>query len=277
MLAIAEWMWPEIFCPNLTLGIYLPKDLQANYPYFMSVSYRDDAPLGADDPTPAPDRPAASAARVPLRVIEPDGSARGGIIVLHESREFAEELLQLMASLSGEGWIVVAPNLFHRGDVAEGEGVFGPDLFDDFDASFDWLVERGVFPDCTGVLGFDSAGTAAFQVATNRPVGAAVSVAAPGITEPITVRAVALIEAAPRLRAPWLGLYSADDPATPADQVEQLRDAAAAAAVATLVVSYPGLRHRPDRPGFDNDDDADADALIDAQTRIFDWFDAHLR
>ncbi|WP_429418151.1 dienelactone hydrolase family protein [Nocardia sp. GAS34] len=243
----------------------------------MSVSYRDDAPLGADDPTPAPDRPAASAARVPLRVIEPDGSARGGIIVLHESREFAEELLQLMASLSGEGWIVVAPNLFHRGDVAEGEGVFGPDLFDDFDASFDWLVERGVFPDCTGVLGFDSAGTAAFQVATNRPVGAAVSVAAPGITEPITVRAVALIEAAPRLRAPWLGLYSADDPATPADQVEQLRDAAAAAAVATLVVSYPGLRHRPDRPGFDNDDDADADALIDAQTRIFDWFDAHLR
>ncbi|MBU3060266.1 dienelactone hydrolase family protein [Nocardia sp. NEAU-G5] len=243
----------------------------------MSVSYRDDAPLGADDPTPAPDRPAASAARVPLRVIEPDGSARGGIIVLHESREFADELLRLMASLSSEGWIVVAPNLFHRGDVAEGEGVFGPDLFDDFDASFDWLVERGVFPDCTGVLGFDSAGTAAFQVATDRPIGAAVSVAAPGIIEPITVRAVALIEAAPRLRAPWLGLYSTDDPATPADQVEQLRDAAAAAAVATLVVSYPGLRHRPDRPGFDDDDDADVDTLIDAQTRIFDWFDAHLR
>jgi len=239
----------------------------------MLGNYLDTAPMRAGGPASASDGSPASVARVPIRVVEPDGRARGGIIVLHESREFADALLDLMAALSGEGWIVVAPNLFHRGDV-DGERVFGPDLFADFDACFDWLVDRGVFPDCTGVLGFDSAGTAAALVATDRPIGAAVSVAAPGIAEPLAARADALLEAAPRLRAPWLGLYSADDPATPADQVERLRDAAAGAIVATLVVSYPGLHHRPDRPGFAADD---AEVQIAAQTRIFDWFDAHLR
>ena len=242
----------------------------------MPGSYLDNAPLRAGDPGQAQDGQAATIARVPIRVIEPDGYARGGIVVLHESREFAETLLELMTTLSGEGWIVVAPNLFHRG-TDDGDQVFGEELFADFDACFDWLVGRGVFPDCTGVLGFDSAGTAAFLVATNRQIGAAVSVAAPGIDEPLTCRADALVRAASRLQAPWLGLYGADDPITPVDQVERLRDAASAAAVATLVVSYPGLHHRPDRVGFDSVDPADAEVLVAAHTRIFDWFDSHLR
>ncbi|WP_280274389.1 dienelactone hydrolase family protein [Nocardia wallacei] len=231
----------------------------------MSGIYRDIA---------AP-RDGAVAARVPITVLEPEGHARGAIVVLHESREFADALLELMRSLSSEGWIVVAPNLFHRNGSTD--AVFGDELFDDFDACYDWLVGRGVFGDCIGVLGFDSAGTAACLVATNRPIGAAVSVAAPGITVPLDDRADALVRAAPQLQAPWLGLYGTDDPATPADQLESLREAAARAAVATLLVSYPGLHHRPDHPGFDAADSEDADILLDAQSRIFDWFDSHLR
>ncbi|MFJ1458880.1 dienelactone hydrolase family protein [Nocardia sp. N2S4-5] len=231
----------------------------------MSGIYRDIA---------AP-RDGAVAARVPITVLEPEGHARGAIVVLHESREFADALLELMRSLSSEGWIVVAPNLFHRNGSTD--AVFGDELFDDFDACYDWLVGRGVFGDCIGVLGFDSAGTAACLVATNRPIGAAVSVAAPGITVPLDDRADALVRAAPQLQAPWLGLYGMDDPATPADQLESLREAAARAAVATLLVSYPGLHHRPDHPGFDAADSEDADILLDAQSRIFDWFDSHLR
>ncbi|MBB5913589.1 carboxymethylenebutenolidase [Nocardia transvalensis] len=241
----------------------------------MSGFYRDiavlrDGGLAADE-----DRARAAPARVPITVHEPDGNARGGIVVLHESREFADALLELMRSLAGEGWMVVAPNLFHRNGSTE--AVFGDDLFADFDACFDWLTGRGVFDDCVGVLGFDSAGTAALLVATNRPVGAAVSVAAPGIADPLGAGADALVRAAPRLQAPWLGLYGADDPATPVDQIESLRDAAARAMVATLLVTYPGLRHRPDHPGFDAADSEDAETVIAAQTRIFDWFDSHLR
>ncbi|WP_039794384.1 dienelactone hydrolase family protein [Nocardia araoensis] len=235
----------------------------------MSGTYDDMAPLRASDQE---DERPTSGGQVPITVVEPEGNARGGIVLLHESREFTGPLRDLMNALAGEGWTVVAPKLFHRADEGLGAGVFGDELFEDFDACFDWLTRRGVFPDTIGVLGFDSAGTAAFLVATNRPIGAAVSVAAHGITQPLTDQADALVRAAPNLQAPWLGLFGVDDPATPPAQVDELRDATARAAVASLVVTYPGLHHRADTS--EGDDDGDA---VDSQTRIFDWFDSNLR
>ncbi|MBF6335198.1 dienelactone hydrolase family protein [Nocardia abscessus] len=234
----------------------------------MSGTYDDLAPLRGSDQEDV--RP-TSGGQVPITVVEPEGNARGGIVLLHESREFTGALRDLMNALAGEGWTVIAPKLFHGVDGEPGTGVFGDELFQDFDACFDWLTRRGVFPDTIGVLGFDTAGTAAFLVATNRPIGAAVSVAAPGITEPLTDQADALVCAAPHLQAPWLGLFGADDPATPPAQVDELRDATARAAVASLVVTYPGLHHRADTS---EPDDGDA---VDSQTRIFDWFDSNLR
>ena len=129
-------------------------------------------------------------------------------------------------------------------------------------------------PDCIGVLGFDEAGTAAFLVAATRPVAAAVSVAARGIVEPLAATAPALVKAAAQLQAPWLGLFGIDDPATPAPQVDQLAEAVATAPVATHIVRYAGLRHRADRT---DDVGPPDDELVDAQTRVFDWFDSFLR
>ncbi|QIS08155.1 dienelactone hydrolase family protein [Nocardia arthritidis] len=240
----------------------------------MSGTYDDIAPLrGGGDTASRPDTESAehqrrqsANTRVPITVVEPEGHTRGGIVVLHESREFSTTLLDLMSALADEGWTVVAPNLFHRSEQPD-NGVFGDELFDDFDACFDWLTARDILPDCVGVLGFDSAGTAAFLVATNRPIGAAVSVAAPGIVEPLTEQADALVHAAPNLQAPWLGLFGTDDPATPATQIDQLRDATARADVASLVITYPGLRHRA----------PESIDLGDSHTRIFDWFDSNLR
>lgn len=215
--------------------------------------------------------------QVPITVIEPEHHARGGIVLLHESREFTGSLLELMQALADEGWMVVAPNLFHRA-TAESTGVFGNELFEDFDACFDWLTRHGVFPDCIGVLGFDTAGTAAFLVATNRPVGAAVSVGAPGIKKPLTKDAEALVTAAPNLKAPWLGMFGAEA-GTPPEEVEELRDACARAAVASLVVSYPGLLHRADQSTEEENEEngIGGEEHIDPQTRIFDWFDSNLR
>ncbi|MFC4606061.1 dienelactone hydrolase family protein [Rhodococcus kronopolitis] len=219
--------------------------------------------------------------RVPLTVAVPDGPARGGIVVLHESRVFTEALLDLMGLLAGEGWLTVAPHLFHRQPAGTDVEVFGDNLFADFDAAFDWLTGRGVYPDCVGVLGFDDAGTAALLVATDRPVGAAVSVAARGIVTALRPDAPALVDAVAALQAPWLGLYGEDDPRTPPAHVERLRDATARAPVATHVVSYRGLAHRADEPPRVPADGDEADpatqAIVDAQRRIFDWFDANLR
>lgn len=220
------------------------------------------------------------AAAVPLTVVEPDGPTRGGIVVLHEARQFSLALLDLMCTLADEGWVSVAPHLFHREpEHMQGE-VFGDNLFADFDATLDWLTQREVQADTVGVLGFDAAGTAAMLVATTRRVGAAVSVAARGIVEALSVDAQALVDAAASLQAPWLALYGEDDPDTPHEHVTLLREATAKADVATLVVSYAGLAHRADEPPQlrdDADDDPDSASIVDAQTRIFDWFDSHLR
>ncbi|RVW00871.1 dienelactone hydrolase family protein [Rhodococcus spongiicola] len=219
--------------------------------------------------------------RVPLTAVEPERHARGGIVVLHESRVFTDALIELMGSLAAEGWLVVAPHLFHREPAHSDAEVFGQNLFDDFDATFDWLVDRGIYPDCVGVLGFDDAGSAAMLVATNRPVGAVVSVSAHGIVHKLTADTPTLVEAAPALKAPWLALYGADDPRTPPAHVDLLREAVAHAEVATNIVSYAGLAHRADEPPVPEPGAADDDplviAILDAQRRIFNWFDANLR
>ncbi len=238
----------------------------------MSGTYDDLAPLRSTD---ADTDVAVRRTGVPITVVEPERVARGGIVVLHESREFSPQLLDLMRALSLEGWIVIAPHLFDRIADAQVHEVFGDELFDDFDAGFDWLTSRGVFPDTIGVLGFDSAGTAAFLVAATRPIGAAVSVAALGITVPLPDQNLALVDLAADLQAPWLGLFGAGDPATPPEAVERLREATAKADVASLTVTYPGLGYRADRP--DPDDDAAAAIRMDFQTRIYDWFDSNLR
>lgn len=214
---------------------------------------------------------------VPLSVCAPDGVARGGIVVLHESRELTDAFRELLESISADGWYAVAPNLFHRDQEPTAE-VFGTDLFEDFDAAWQWLTDQGVPRDLIGVLGFDDAGTAAALVATDRPVGAAVSVAAPGILEPLTEGAEALVTALPSLKAPWLGLYG-DDDRIPTEQVEQLQDAAATASVAVLVVQYTGSGHRADYKGIETPDtvDPEDDTIVNAQSRIFDWFNSHLR
>ncbi|MFD4180062.1 dienelactone hydrolase family protein [Rhodococcus sp. NPDC058514] len=242
----------------------------------MSGIFTDSAALRALGEHP--DEPPV---RVPVTAVEPDGPARGGIVVLHESREFTDALLDLMRSLAAEGWLTVAPHLFHREPLHSTGEVFGDTLFADFDAAFDWLTARGVYADCVGVLGFDDAGTAALLVATTRPVGAAVSVSARGIVESLGEGAPALVDAAPGLLAPWLGLYGEDDPGAPPEHVERLREAIARADVATLVVSYSGLEHRadepPEFPADGDDNDPAAQAMMDAQRRIFDWFDGNLR
>lgn len=218
---------------------------------------------------------------VPLTVVPPDGPTRGAIVVLHEDRDFSAALLDLMRALAADGWVSVAPDLFHRDPDRTGGGVFGEPLFADFDATVDWLVRREVRADTIGVLGFDDAGTAAMLVAATRRIGAAVSVGAPGIVSPLSADARALVDAAASLQAPWLALYGDDDPRTPREEVVALGEATARAEVASLVVMYSGLTHRADEPPHlllaDEADDAADEEVVDARSRIFDWFDSHLR
>ncbi|TNC20884.1 dienelactone hydrolase family protein [Amycolatopsis alkalitolerans] len=192
---------------------------------------------------------------IELTYAEPENVVRGGLVVLHEAEGITDGVRLLVASLATEGWLAVAPHL--KGDPAREDVLAATDL------TLAWLVEHGVEADLLGVVGFDLGGTAALVVASNRKLGAAVSVGGQNGGE-----LPALLEIAGKLTSPWLGIYGDAGDELGASEVEQLREAAAASGSVSNVVRYPGANHR-----FD----ADPQAAVEAWQRTLSWFDAHLR
>ena len=213
-----------------------------------------------------------------LTVAEPVGPARGGIVVLHEARGMTDAVRGMVEGLAAEGWLTVAPHLYHRDDADELGEDDGDRVLDqvgrlesgavmaDTDTAFGWLADHDITADRMGVLGFDVGAVVALLVATERTLGAAVSVADEAGMTSARDRIPALTGASMDLTCPWLGLYGSagDDDAT----AGKLRDAGDATETVTNVVVYPRSGHR-----FD----ADPAAATDAWNRTLSWFDAHLR
>ena len=213
-----------------------------------------------------------------LTVAEPVGSVRGGIVVLHEARGMTAAVRDMVEGLAAEGWLTVAPHLYHRDDADEiGEDdsdrvrdqvdrLDSGEVLADTDTAFGWLADREVTADRMGVLGFDVGAAVALLVAGERTLGAAVSVADEGSMASLSGRLPSPAAAMAALTCPWLGLYGRDGDGD--GDTATVRDATSAAEFATNVVVYPRSGHR-----FD----ADPDAAADAWQRTLDWFDAHLR
>ncbi|MFP5021014.1 dienelactone hydrolase family protein [Pseudonocardia phyllosphaerae] len=211
-----------------------------------------------------------------LTVADPDGRVRGGVVVLHEARGVTEAVRLLVTGLAADGWLTVAPHLYRDADeLGDGDsdadvadhvdGLDSTQVMGDCDTAFGWLADNGVESDQMGVLGFDLGGTVALLVAANRSLGAAVTVAGEGIDTPPGRSVPALVEVAPELTCPWLGIYSEN---TASASIARLRDAAEKSEVATDVVVYPSTGYR-----FDDDPESAAEAW----ERVLNWFDAHLR
>lgn len=214
----------------------------------------------------------------------PDGEPRGAVVVVQEAFGVTGHIEDIARRLSEVGWLAVAPALFHR----QGAPVLGYDEFDrvmpimgqlsaggiatDLAATFDHLESAGLAPHRTGIVGFCMGGTVSFYAGTLRPIGAAVTFYGGGVAQG-RFGLPPLIELAPSLRVPWLGLYGDRDASIPVEDVEALRDAAARAAVETEVVRYADAEHGFNcdaRPSFN------PTAAKHAWHRTLDWFDRHL-
>jgi len=207
-----------------------------------------------------------------LTVAAPDRSIRGGIVVLHEARGVTDAVREVVLGLAGDGWLVVAPHLYHRDGADEVDGsdervqeqverLSGEQVMADTDTAFGWLADRGISPDRMGIIGFDLGGSVALLIAAQRTLGAAVTVSAA-----LAAGLPSLADAAAELTCPWLGIFG--EPGETDVDVDELRDTAAKSEVATNVVVYPSSGHR-----FD----ADPEAAADAWERTLNWFDSHLR
>ena len=225
--------------------------------------------------------PLPDGSELPLVVAEPESAVpRGGIVVIHEARGVTDAVWQWADGLALEGWLAVVPHLYHRDGaeepLADDAAEQVPDhvgrlsvgsILTDVDGVFGWLAARGVTSDQMGVVGHGMGGTVALIVAAQRTVGAAVTVGGIGIVQPLSPALPALVEAAPQLCCPWLGIYCGDAVASQ-EEVHKLEHAAQSAPVATDLV------HLPDgRCCFDTRQCATVEAWI----RMLNWFDCHLR
>src|SRR5690606_8147526 len=214
-----------------------------------------------------------------LTVAEPVSAVRGGIVVLHEARGVTDSVRGIVHGLAADGWLTVAPHLYHRDGADELDGadeevqqqvdrLEGEQVMADTDTAFGWLADHGITSDRMGVIGFDLGGSVALLVAAKRTLGAAVTVAGARLSSATASGLPSLVDAAPGLTCPWLGIYGESAGGGPDAEVSKLRDAAASSRVATDVVVYPSRGHR-----FDDDPDVAAEAW----QRTLNWFDSHLR
>ena len=222
---------------------------------------------------------------MPAALAEPTGTPKGAVVVIQEAFGLTPHIVSITERLAAAGWLAVAPALFHRqgspvlayeGDFAKIGPLFQELTVDtiamDVDAALDALADRGIPRPRTGIVGFCMGGTVSFATATRVPLGAAVTFYGGGVTQG-RFGLPSLVELAPSLRVPWLGLYGDEDQGIPVTDVEALRAATAGAPVDTEIVRYPGAEH-----GFNCDDRASfhAEAAADAWTRTLGWFDRHL-
>lgn len=217
--------------------------------------------------------------------VRPDDTPTTAVVVLHEASGLDDHVEDVARRFAAEGFLAVAPALFHR----EGAPRVGYDDAEQVHASRRALTSRGVEEDleqtlehlrrlgfkdhAIGVVGFGIGGALALVCGARLALGASITFYGGGIRkgrfgEP------PLLEVAPRLRTPWMGLFGDEDPGIPTDDVAALRAAAATAAVPTEVVRYPDAGH-----GFHCDarDAFRPTPARDAWRRTIDFLQTHLQ
>lgn len=215
---------------------------------------------------------------------EPEGKPRGALVVIQEAFGVNDHIEDVTRRFAASGYRAVAPHLFHRsGDPRLDYGNFEKvlphmqalteaGLVADLDATLGHLSAAGFSYGAIGVVGFCMGGTVTFLAACKYAIGAAVSFYGGGVAEG-RFGMDPLVEMAPLLKTPWLGLYGDQDQSIPVDQVEALREATSKANVPTEIVRYPDAGH-----GFHCDarESYHEPSAKDAWRRTLEWLDRYL-
>jgi carboxymethylenebutenolidase len=224
------------------------------------------------------------AATAPLSIHRPDATPKGGIVVVQEAFGVNDHIEDVTGRFAAEGWLAVAPHLFHRtGDpqlgyedrsaIVEHFGALtAVGVVADVDVALAALADEGIELSRVGIVGFCMGGTVALAVAARRDLGASVTFYGGGVSAG-RFGFGALVDEAPALQTPWLGLFGDLDEGIPVDEVEQLRVAAASSGQPTEVVRYPDAGH-----GFHCDQRSSyhEPSARDAWRRTLEWFDRYL-
>lgn len=205
---------------------------------------------------------------------EPFGSPVGAVLVVQEAFGVTSHIAEVCARFAAEGFVAVAPALYHRLDpqtfsyddlpsALAAMGTLNMGQLDwDLDATLAELEQRGFGPARTGVVGFCMGGTVALHAAASRSLGAAVTYYGGGLVEG-RFGLPPGVQLAAGLRTPWLGLYGDLDAGIPVADIEAVRAAIADVELDAKIVRYPDGQH-----GFNCEDRPN---VFDAATAAAAW------
>lgn len=208
------------------------------------------------------------------------------VVVVQEAFGVNTHIRSVADRFADAGYFAVAPQLFHRDgspEIAYDDfpsamkymaNINKEGLTNDLTATTNFLASVGYLAPNIGIVGYCMGGTVSFFAGTTGDVGASVSFYGGGV-ETGRFGLAPLLELAPDLRCPWLGLYGDLDGGIPVEQVEALRIAAATSKFPTDIVRYADGEHGfhcEGRPQVYNEV-----AALDAHRRTLEFFSDNLR
>ena len=194
------------------------------------------------------------------------------IVLIQEWWGLNAHIVSLARRLADEGYVVLAPDLYHGVVVSEPDEARKQVMeldqaaaVEEIDAAAAYLLGRDdVVGETVGVVGFCMGGGLTLQTTlVSDLVGGAVAF----YGRPLTP------EEAPNAKAPILGLFGSDDGGIPREEVREMEAALDEAGIINEIVIYDGAGH-----AFFNDtrESFHAEAAEDAWTRTLGWFEAYL-
>jgi carboxymethylenebutenolidase len=212
----------------------------------------------------------------------------GGVVVIHHLPGYDEATKEMARKFAVHGYNAIVPNQFWR--LAPGAspddaaataraqgGVPDEQLVGDVAGALAYLKNLTNANGKVGAIGHCSGGRQAFLVALSLPLDAAVDcyggfvVGTPPAEVPLKVGP--LVDRAPELSCPLLGLFGADDKYPAPDQVAELEEALKKAGKTYEFHSYEGAGHAffsVDRPAYR------PAAAVDGWQKIFGFFGRYL-
>ena len=224
---------------------------------------------------------ATPAGPMPALLARPAGTGRWpGVIVVQEAFGLNDHIKGVARRLAGEGYVTLAPDLFHRGGPGRIAGyddlpkaitmmsaLTDDGIVEDIASAVSTLEQSGsVRADRIGITGFCMGGRVSYLAACALPDEFRAVVPFYGGGIPIDRTAT--------LKAPVLAFFGEEDPFIPLDQVKALQAEAARLGKSLEVHVYPKAPH-----GFfcDERDSYRKDAATDAWTRMTGFFARHLQ
>jgi carboxymethylenebutenolidase len=168
------------------------------------------------------------------------GAPHGGVVVIHHAPGYDEATKEIARRFAAEGFAALCPNLYSReapglapreaaAQVRAAGGVPDAQVTGDVAAAIEYLRSRPDANGKVGVIGYCTGGRQAVLAACQLDLDAAVDCygafttrsTSPGDSLPRS----ALTHLLHKLSCPLLGLFGAEDPAPPVDEVAELEAA----------------------------------------------------